>query len=414
MKKTTIITILAFVLGVLLLAGGFILLTENNISDKLFATTTTTTTTIPPTTSDDSIPEYKEFNFFEENISEWITLGQYKGLQVEVPQTKITEADIDMQIHIIVCQNDCHSKEFEGKITQKSIFNFDYKGYLLNADGTRGEAFEGGSSTNQLAYIDGNDFVTVSSTGLGSFIDGFAQGMIGMSVGETKTLDITFPEVYENNTSLAGKKVEFDVTVNYIANTVLNNGLVSKITNQQYTTISEYRQFLREDLQAALDEQNNQAIVLAILNNATLVATEEKQNEYVFGTLCANVAGYVEMYASYGMPVSFVDMLKQLTGFNSVEEFREYSANYAKSAQGQLAIKSSVLYHAIIEAEKFEITDEEYNEVLGQLCENMGMTAEALYEEFTEEFVRNYIEENILLEKAYAFVYENNSYVEKK
>lgn len=405
MKKSLIITIVCFALGVVVLAAGFILLTDNEISKSIFTTTTTTTTKAPA----EPAPEYKVYNFYEENISDWITLGDYKGLKVEVEQTKISEADIDMQIHILLCQKDLQSKQLSGNVTQKVIFNFDYTGYLLKDDGTRGEAFEGGTGTNQLAYIDGNDLVTVSSSGLGGFIDGFAQGMIGMSVGEKKSIKITFPDDY--SAEMAGKKTEFEVKINYIAKTTFDNATASYISNNTYKTVSEYRQSVRKDLEDALKEQNNQSILLEILNNATVVASVEKQNEYIFGLFCAEVDYYVEMYQAYG--ISFGDMLKQF-GFNSVAELREYSEEYAKSENGQLTIKSSALNYAIIEAEKFEITDEEYKEALKKLCEDNKKTEEELYEEFTEATIKSYIEENILIEKASEFILNNNSCIDKK
>ena len=78
MKKSTIITVLCFALGIIVLAAGFILLTDNNISNKLFSTTTTTTTTGGGGGDD---PEYEPMDFFSEDVSQYITLGQYKGIE---------------------------------------------------------------------------------------------------------------------------------------------------------------------------------------------------------------------------------------------------------------------------------------------------------------------------------------------
>ena len=239
MKKSTIITIACFTLGVILLTVLFIACTDNNISNAILSEKQTTTTTGTQTATPEPTPEYTEIDFFKEDVSKWITLGQYKDITVKVDQLKITDADIDLQVHTVICQNDLHSKKLSGVVTEKVIFHFDYTGYLLKEDGSRGEAFEGGSSNGagQLAYIDGTDFVTVSKSGLVGFIDGFAQGMIGMSVGETRTLDITFPENY--TPTMAGKKVEFDVKVNYIAKTELDNDIAKHLSNNQYSTVKE-------------------------------------------------------------------------------------------------------------------------------------------------------------------------------
>ena len=79
--------------------------------------------------------------------------------------------------------------------------NIDYTGYL---DGT---AFKGGSTNGSGADLE---------LGSGTYIDGFEDGIVGHTVGETFDLNLTFPETYPNNPDLAGKEVVFTVTLNGI------------------------------------------------------------------------------------------------------------------------------------------------------------------------------------------------------
>ena len=106
MKKSTIITILAFALGIFVLAGAFVLFTENNISDKLFATTTTTTTTTSSQGSTQDPVTYEPMNFAKEDMTKYITLGQYKGLEVKVDSLVADASSIDLEIHILLCQKE--------------------------------------------------------------------------------------------------------------------------------------------------------------------------------------------------------------------------------------------------------------------------------------------------------------------
>ena len=96
MKKSTIITIVAFVVGIIVLATGFILLTDNNISKNLFTTTTTTptttTTTKPPRT------QYNAMDLFNTDMSQYVTLGDYKGLTIETEQLEVSDEDVNWQI----------------------------------------------------------------------------------------------------------------------------------------------------------------------------------------------------------------------------------------------------------------------------------------------------------------------------
>lgn len=401
MKKSTIITVVAFALGVVILAGGFVLFTDNNISNKLFFTTTTTT----PTTTTDSAQggnedpvTYEPMDLFKEDMSKYVTLGQYKGLEVEVEQLLASEKDVDFQLHILLCQKEEHTKQRSGNLTEKVIFNFDFTGYLLNEDGSLGEAFEGGAGTDQLAYIDGTDFITVSASGTGGFIDGFAQGMIGMKVGDTKKIDITFPTDY-HSAEMAGKKTVFEVKVNYIAKTELTDDNVAFVSNNQYTTAKEFKQSKLDELQAELDSHNEGQIWNAILANATVIEIPQQQFDYVYNSLVAEVQYYVDMYAMYGMTYTFDQML-QMFGFANTDALKAYAEDY---------IKNDLIYYAIMQTEALEVSDVEYRAFLDTIIEQTGKTEEEILEEYTEEFIK----EQILYNKTYEFVMEQNKAVEK-
>ena len=76
MKKSLIITIVCFVVGIVVLAAGFILFTDNEISRSIFTTTTTAAPKPEPK------PEYKPMDFLSEDLSKYVTLGEYKGLKL--------------------------------------------------------------------------------------------------------------------------------------------------------------------------------------------------------------------------------------------------------------------------------------------------------------------------------------------
>ena len=90
MKKSTIITIVAFTLGVVILAAGFILLTDNNISKKLFSTTTTT-----PATTTTTRKTYEPMDLFNTTVSEYVTLGDYKNMTIETDQIEVSDEELE-------------------------------------------------------------------------------------------------------------------------------------------------------------------------------------------------------------------------------------------------------------------------------------------------------------------------------
>lgn len=161
-----------------------------------------------------------------------VTLGQYKGLTVNVPAPEVTDEEVETRIQTILSQNPVET-EVDRAAQEGDIVNIDFKG---TQDGVE---FEGGSGENQDLTL-----------GSGKMIDGFEDGIIGMKKGETKDLDLTFPEDYDVE-ALAGQAVVFEVTVNSVkeqSDAELNEEFVQRVS--EYTTVAEYRDSIRAELLA--------------------------------------------------------------------------------------------------------------------------------------------------------------------
>ena len=131
----------------------------------------------------------------EIDVEKCVTLGEYKGITVEKTIEPVTDEDVEQEIQSAL-------ESYPVEVTNRSVqegdtVNIDYVGRI------DGEEFEGGSDEGALLKI-----------GSGQFIEGFEDGLIGASKGETRVLDLTFPQNYTED--LAGKAVEFTVTVNTI------------------------------------------------------------------------------------------------------------------------------------------------------------------------------------------------------
>ena len=400
MKKSLIITVLAFVLGVIILAGGFILLTDNNISKNLFPTTATTTSTTTTTTkpSGEEKPTYEPMNFFNEDVTKYITLGEYKNLDIPVAKLEASDEEVKFQIDLILFQNKEFVKAYEGTVNEKVFFSFDYTGYLENEDGTKGEAFSGGSSKGQHAYIDGDDLVTVADDGtLGGFINGFAQGISGKNVGETFDIKVTFPENY--NPTMAGKKAIFEIKLNYIANPSFTDGWVNAFTDGKYKTTAEYEQYVRDSINATLKEENEQVIWQTITNNATVIEIPQQQFDYQYNAFVEQIESYRSMYMMYGQNYTFEEMLVMFN-FSSIDDLKQYTRDY---------IKADLVYYAIMQAEGIEASDEEYRILLDELIEVSEMTEEQILEKYGEEYIR----QRIMLDEVTELVLTSNKLVQK-
>ena len=404
MKKSTIITVVAFALGVVVLAAGFILLTPNNISNKVFPTTapTTTTTAPTPTTTTKPRPDDKPMDLWAEDISSYVTLGDYKGLNVEVEKIEISDEELDFEIGLVLAQNKEFTKNREEiAIADKMMFSFDFTGYLTNEDGTKGKAFEGGDGQDYLAYIDGDDFVIIYESQLGSFIDGFAQGIRGKKIGETFDIAITFPENYSEE--MAGKQTIFEIKLNYVVDTNLSDGWVKEYTKGECTTVEEYKESVREDINSYFEEQNTVKIWNKIIENA-VVEVPKQQFDYYYNNYHYDIEYYAAMYGmtydqflqNGGMPYFYgIDVY-------SDEDLVKYIND---------TIKSDLVFISIIRAENLEITDEEYRLLLDELIAETGKTEEKVLESYGgEEGIKN----SMLLDEANKLVYKENTLVVKE
>ena len=143
-------------------------------------------TTVPGSNPKDSVAEG------DAKVTE---LAEYKGLEVYKSKVTIADTSVDSSVNSILSQYPVK----EGKVTDKSIVNIDYVGKL------DGEAFERGTAQGQTLDI-------ANST----YIKGFAEGLVGVKIGDTVDLNLTFPDPYDNNPDLAGKAVVFTVTVNSV------------------------------------------------------------------------------------------------------------------------------------------------------------------------------------------------------
>lgn len=395
MKKSTIIVIVAFALGIILLTTGFILLTDNNISRALFTTKAEETTTTPTTTTR---PQYDAMDLFNTDITQYVTLGDYKGMTIEVEQMEASEEDVIFYINQILCIDGEYTKVREGVIEEQMIFNLDYTGYYMKNDGTKGTTFSNGAATNQLAYIQGDVFYTLRSSGVGTFVDGFAQGIIGKNVGETFDINVTFADDYQID-DLKGKTVIFEIKLNHIAQGNFTDGWVKEYTNDEYKTCEEYKVYVEETINDTLKSNNMNLLWAKIIENAVVSEIPEQEYNYWYYYFREQVEYYVLMYQMYGMNYTYEQMLTMF-GFADDKALQDYAK--------EIVIEELITF-AIIQAEGIEATDEEYRIMLDTLIEQMGKSEEEVLKTYDEKTIR----QQIILNKVNDVIYDLNTFVLK-
>ena len=293
-----------------------------------------------------------------------VKLGEYKGLKLEVIDTVVTDDEIESRIKATLSMNP-EKIPVEGRAVENGdIVNIDFEGKL------DGVAFDGGT-------FKGYDL----TIGSGSFIPGFEEQVIGMKKGETKDLDITFPDPYENNPDLAGKATVFTVTLNEIYKETpaeLTDAWVERVTMGQQKTVAEYREAIKTEIEKyKKDNSDTEAQIAAmeqVIENSEFELSEEGINkEYT-----DMKAEYEKMATAYGMDIKQFAELSNMTEEEVDVKLKENAENRAKQ---------KLIIDEIFKKEKMSLEDADY----ADLEEQTGMAKNDLYLQYGQSMVEDYV-----------------------
>ena len=316
--------------------------------------TESSTDTTPPSSSI-SIPE---FDYMGEDLTQYVTLGKYKGFEISIPQKQVvTEEDIDEQIKYDFIGSKMTVKITSRAVTDKDTVSISYKGFM---DGVQ---FEGGTGDK--------DYFTIYDGG--GFIDGFASGLVGAMPGTEVDLNIKFPENY-SKTEFAGKPVLFKVTVHHIYEAKpLVDSTAIELTGDDTMTVSSLREMYRTKMEERIDTYyENYKISIAwqrVLNMATEITLPE---DLVNGYYQAELQYYQAYADMYGVTLDAILSSQSLTKDSLLKSVRD-------------SIFSEMVIYSIIKAENITITEEEYQERLKEYMETSDATEAEILETTPKE-----------------------------
>ena len=265
-----------------------------------------------------------------------VELGEYKGLEVKKPTYEVNDEEVEKQLASMQEKNARVTTKEEGTIEDKNIAVIDFKGYI------DGNAFEGGEGTDFSLEI-----------GSGSFIDNFEEQLIGLSVGDTKEVNVTFPENYGSE-ELNGKPAKFDVTVKEIKVKevpALDDEFAKDAS--EFETLAELKEDIKKNLQKAEDQKAEnefeEAIITAVIENTKLDLPQvmvEKEIDHMMNDL-ENRLKYQGLT---------LEQYMEFTG-NTPEKMRDFMKENAERK-----VKADIIIDAIAKAENIEATEEELKE----------------------------------------------------
>lgn len=314
-----------------------------------------------------------------------VTLGDYKGIEVEKKTVKVMAADVNAEIDKVREQNSRMITVENRGIKKDDTAVIDFEGFV------DGEPFQGGK---------GEDYSLV--IGSHSFIDTFEDQLVGKKAGEEVDVNVTFPEEY-HEASLKGKPALFKVTVKEIKKKELpklDDEFASEVS--EFETLKEYKASVKKNLterrkEEAKREKENE-VVEKVVENITVELPEPMIDEQT-QQMIQEFAGRL---SSQGL--SF-DQYMQMTGMTADALMGQMKPEAEKRIRTRLALE------AIVDAEKIKATAKDIDKEIENMANMYQMEVDKI-KEMIGDAEKEQIGKDLAVQKAVDFVVKNAVEVE--
>lgn len=278
-----------------------------------------------------------------------VKLGDYKKLGVKREKVKVTDEEIEHEIeHLKSHLAEVVIKE-NGEVCEGNTAIIDFEGYM------NGEKFDGGTGANYPLEI-----------GSHTFIPGFEEGVVGMKAGETKDLELTFPEDYVKE--MAGKDVTFKVTVREIKERVMpevDADFFEDLGIEGVDSLDKLKEHLKKELTETKEAQAEDKYIDELLRKATDNMEVDINAEIIEGEVERMINQYSQELAMQG--VTF-EQYCQFTG-TKIEDVK-----VMMKPQAIARIKTRYLLEEVAKVEKIEIKEDAVKEEIKTVSEKYGMS----------------------------------------
>ena len=302
-----------------------------------------------------------------------VTLGEYKGIEVEKAKPEVTDADVEAELKKVQEQNSRLVSVEDRAVADGDQTVIDFEGFV------DGKGFEGGKAEDYPLTI-----------GSHSFIDTFEEQLIGKKIGEECEVNVTFPTEY-HAADLAGKPATFKVTVKEIKVKELpelNDEFASEVS--EFDTLDEYKKDVEKKLaekkEIEANSKNEDAVVAKVVENASM----EIPDKMIDAQAENMVQDMARRMQSQGLSL---DMYLKYTGM-TVEQMKEQARPDAEKR-----IRTRLVLEAVAKAENIQISDEKVDEEVAKMAEAYKMEVEKLKSYMSESDVKQ-MKEDLAVQQA--------------
>lgn len=288
-----------------------------------------------------------------------VTLGEYKGLEVDAVSVEVTPEEVDAKVKEEAEKNARTITVEDRGVQDGDDVILDFEGFV------DGEAFEGGKGENYPLTI-----------GSGSFIPGFEEQLIGAEPEKEVEVKVTFPEDYHAE-ELKGKDAVFKCTVHEIKIKEIpeiDDEFASEVSD--FDTLDEYKEELKAKMKEqkekdAREQKEDQAVEKAVAN-----ASMELPDAMVDEQIRMMMNEFAQNLQYQGATLEQYSQITGMTPEKIQEEMRP---------QAVKRIESRLVLEAVVKAENIEISDEKLDEEIAKMAENYHMEADKLKDLMGEE-----------------------------
>ena len=288
-----------------------------------------------------------------------VTLGEYKGIEVEKKEAEVTDEEVDAEINK-VRESNARMIDIDDRATQNGdTVVIDFDGYV------DGKQFEGGKADDYTLVL-----------GSHSFIDNFEEQLEGKNIGEDVTVNVTFPENYQAE-ELQGKPAEFKVKIKEIKVKELpelDDDFAQDVSN--FDTMTEYKEDLKKKLtenkEEALKREREEFVIGKIIENAQMDIPEQM----VDAQTRQMTQEFAQRLSSQGLSI---DQYMQFTGLTPQKMIEELKPQALKRIQSRLVLE------AVVAAENIETSEDELNKEIENMASMYQMEVDKLKEVIGEE-----------------------------
>lgn len=315
---------------------------------------------------------------YEYKALDYVTLGEYKGIEVSVDLDTIEKTLIDKRIQSDIEENTTYTDVTSRGAADGDVVTVDFTGKIggVQVNGFTDEDYE--------IELGADTFV----------IDGFVDELYGMKAGEEKVVTLVVPEDFETAAEYAGKRIVYEISVDSVKQA--NVPMVTDAYAKEYfncDTVEDYKKQIAAEIGETIEEEKQKIKEEAVLTKLQSLCT---------------VTSYPEEFLNskreeYSQSISFYSTMLEL----STDEYCQQYFGISFEEYVKKAVAQEMILQAIVETENMEIYEYDYKGNLESFAHDMGFNSKTTFE---EKYGKDKIVRNMLLQRAQDLVMDNVVY----